>query len=238
MSRAKTVVITGATSGIGRAITHAFSAAGAKLFLIGRSDRKMATVAKSVPRRQLLGFALADLTREADLDRLTDQLGKTLKRIDVLVHSAGDHRRTDLADASLRDFDALFQVNVRAPFALTQRLLQQLSRARGQIIFLNSSVVRGSGDGVAAYKATKHALQGMADSLRRDLNDRGIRVSSVYPGQTATPQMKRIYSQRGAKYAPAKLMSARDVAAAAVMLASLPRGMEVTDIHIRSVHRY
>jgi NADP-dependent 3-hydroxy acid dehydrogenase YdfG len=238
MSRAKVVVITGATSGIGKAVTRAFSDIGAKLFLIGRSDRKMTAVARSIPRDQLLGFALADFTREADLDLLNDRVTKSLQHVDVLVHSAGDYAGTDLEDGSLRAFDSLFDVNVRAPYALTQRLMRQLEKARGQIIFLNSSVVRSPGAGVAAYKATKHALQGLTDSLRQDLNDRGIRVSSIYPGQTATPQMRQIYAQRGAQYDPAKLLSPRDVAAIAVTLASLPKGMEVTDIHIRSVHRY
>src|SRR4029077_21046843 len=94
-------------------------------------------------------------------------------------------------------FDLLFEVNVRAPYLLTQGLLGLLQRARGHVIFLNSSIVSGTGQGVAVYKAPQHALQGFTDSLRQDLNRRGILVPSLYPGRTATPRMRRIYAREG-----------------------------------------
>ena len=238
MSRSRIVVITGATSGIGKAIANAFSDTGAKLFLIGRNKRKMAAVTRTIPDDRVLGVALGDFALNSDIDSIGARVDEVANHVDVLIHAAGDYARTNLDDDSLSVFDTLFAVNVRAAYALTRRLLAHLERAHGQIIFLNSSVVHSTGAGVAAYKATKHALQGMADSLRQDLNARGIRVSSIYPGQTATPQLRRIYKHRGSKYSPAKLLSARDVAALAVTLTRLPKDMEVTDVRVRSRHRY
>jgi len=133
-----------------------------------------------------------------------------------------------------KSFDLLFEVNVRAPYLLTQGLTPLLARASGQVIFLNSSVVKGAGEGLALYKATQHAVQGFTDSLRQDLNRRGIRVSSVFPGRTATPRMRRIYARQGKRYRPQALLSAADVAQLVLAVTQLPQRVEVTDVHLRS----
>jgi NAD(P)-dependent dehydrogenase (short-subunit alcohol dehydrogenase family) len=197
----------------------------------------MAALTRDFSRAQLAGTALADFTEPASIDALLGLLAK-LRRVDVLVHAAGDYGFTKPGDTSTQTLETLLAVNVRAPYVLTQGLVPQLARAKGLVIFVNSSVVRSPGAGVAAYKASKHALQGLTDSLRHDLNERGIRVASLYPGQTATPQMRKIYAHRGTPYTPSKLLSASHVASVTVALAALPPSMEITDIHVRSVHRY
>jgi NADP-dependent 3-hydroxy acid dehydrogenase YdfG len=158
--------------------------------------------------------------------------------VDLLVHCAGEYDRSESGRFDPQRFGRLFDVNVRAPYLLTQGLLVGLARARGQVVFVNSSVVRGAGQGVALYKATQHAVQGLTDSLRQDLNRRGIRVTSLYPGRTATPRMAKIYRQEGKPYRPGLLLSAADVAGVVVAIAQLPMPVEVTDLHLRSVHKY
>jgi len=106
------------------------------------------------------------------------------------------------------------------------------------VIFLNSSIVQGRGEGAAAFKATQHAVQGLVDSLRQDFNRRGIRVSSLFPGRTATPRMRRIYARHRQAYRPESLLRARDVARLVVALSELPGRLEVTDVQLRSPTPY
>jgi NADP-dependent 3-hydroxy acid dehydrogenase YdfG len=234
----KTVIITGATSGIGSAATRAFAADGARVFLIGRSAARLAALARRVPPRRLAGTALADLSALADLKRLLADIRARVRRADVLLHCAGEHDWTQAGRAEAARFDLLFAVNVRAPYLLTQGLLPPLQRARGQVIFINSSVVRTAGAGVAAYKATRHALQGLTDSLRQDLNRRGLRVTSVYPGRTATARMRRIYAHEKKRYHAGDLMSARDLAQVLLALTRAPARIEITDLHLRAPRPY
>jgi NADP-dependent 3-hydroxy acid dehydrogenase YdfG len=154
------------------------------------------------------------------------------------VHCAGAHDWTQAGNSNAERFDSLFAINVRAPYLLTQALLRPLARASGQVIFLNSSVVRHPGVGVALYKATQHAVQGFTDSLRQDLNRHGVRVTSIFPGRTATPRMRRIYAHEGRRYRPGVLLGAADVAELVARVAELPARMELTDLHVRSVFPY
>jgi NAD(P)-dependent dehydrogenase (short-subunit alcohol dehydrogenase family) len=234
----KLAVVTGATSGIGAALVKALAASGVRVFLVGRNPRKLAAAASKIPPRRRAGTAAADLRSLADIKRLLGEISQRFHRVDVLVHCAGEYHWSEPGSPDSEHFDLMFEVNVRAPYILTQALTPLLERARGQVIFLNSSVVKNAGQGVAAYKATQHALQGFTDSLRQDLNRRGIRVSSLFPGRTATPRMRRIYAREGKPYEPGILLSARDVAQVVVALTQLPPRAEITDVHLRSATPY
>jgi NADP-dependent 3-hydroxy acid dehydrogenase YdfG len=236
--RTQIAVITGSTSGIGAAIAQTLSAQGTAVYLIGRDARKLAALARRIPARRLAGSALADLRSVHELKALLQRVQRALPRIDILVHCAGEHRWTAAGSLDSDAFGALFEVNVRAPYLLTHGLLGPLARAKGLVIFINSSVVRAPGQGVALYKASRQALQGFADSMRQDLNRRGIRVSSVFPGRTATERMRHIYAHERRPYKPGVLLSAADVAQVVLALTTLPRGAEITDVHLRSAVPY
>ena len=136
--------------------------------------------------------------------------------------------------ARIEDFDSQYATNVRAPYLLTQRLLPALMKARGQIVFINSSVgiaVRRAE--VGQYAATKHALRAIADSLREEVNPKGIRVLTMYLGRTATPMQQALFQQERREYHPESLLQPEDVASVVVHTLMLPRTAEVTDISIR-----
>ena len=238
MSRTKLVMVTGATSGIGAAVAKAFCASGANVFLLGRNARRLSAAAARLPAARVAGTERVDLGSLAELRSTLAALAQRLRRVDVLVHAAGEYGWTEPGSLDTDGFDLLFDVNVRAPYLLTQGLMPQLARAQGQVIFINSSVVRSLGQGVAAFKATQHAVQGLVDSLRQDFNGRGVRIASVFPGRTATPRMRRIYARQNRKYTPNVLLIARDVAALIVAIAATPRAVEITDVHLRSPTPY
>jgi NAD(P)-dependent dehydrogenase (short-subunit alcohol dehydrogenase family) len=231
-------VVTGATSGIGAAVARTLAANGMRVFLVGRDARKLAAAGHAIGARRLAGLARADFSSLVDIHRLLKEIATEVKRLDALVHCAGEYEWTETKRSDPGTFERLFNVNVRAPYLLTQGLLAPLARAKGQVIFFNSSVVKHPGQGLALYKATQHALQGLSDSLRQDLNRHGIRVSSLYPGRAATPRMRRIYAQEGKRYRPQLLLSPADIAALVLQLTRLPPRLEVTDVHLRSVSPY
>jgi NADP-dependent 3-hydroxy acid dehydrogenase YdfG len=234
----QTAVVTGASSGIGSAIALCLSDEGVKLHLIGRDSNALETVArqagKSSPRVETYR---ADLSDDADLAKLQTDLKHNCDRVDILVHSAGVITLGSLESASLAEFDRQYRTNVRAPYALTQALLPLLRAHQGSVVFINSSAGMNTRAGISQYSATKHALKAVADSFRAEVNPDGVRVLSVYPGRTASPQQAAIHQAEGKTYSPELLMQPTDVARIIVDALKVNRTAEVTDINIRPMRK-
>jgi NADP-dependent 3-hydroxy acid dehydrogenase YdfG len=219
---------------MGKAIALALSAPDVKLGLIGRdSGRLEAVSAEARTRSAYVEQYRLDLESGDEIHHLASEIGKRFDGVDVLVHSAGVFRMGPLADTPISDLDLLYRANVRGPYELTQALLPMLIARRGQVVFINSSVGLAARAGVGAYAASKHALRAIADSLRAEVNELGVRVISVYPGRTATPQQERICQQEQRPYQPDRLLQPEDVAQAVLNALAMPRTAEVTDIQIR-----
>lgn len=226
-------VITGAGSGIGRAVSLALAGQGANVQLVGR---RAETVTETAALARAAGVEAqphaADLGNDADLAQLCRTLG-ALSRVDVLIHSAGMFAMGRVESAPVAELDEQYRVNVRAPYVLTQALLPQLKASSGQVVFINSTAGLNARAQVGAYAASKHALRALADSLREEVNAEGVRVLSVYPGRTASPMQARVHSLEGRAYEPERLMQPEDVAVIIVSALVLPRTAEVTDLHLR-----
>ncbi|MGC1492552.1 MAG: SDR family oxidoreductase [Candidatus Acidiferrum sp.] len=231
-------IVTGATSGIGRAIALALSKAGTTLGLIGRNSERLEEVATDVRSRS--GAAQkyrVDLGRADEIRKVAAEIGRDFEGIDVLIHSAGIFRMGTLAESPIADLELLYKTNVEGPYALTQAVLPMMKARRGQIVFINSSVGLTARAGVGAYAASKHALKAIADALRAEVNESGVRVISVYPGRTATPQQKKIHELEGRAYNAERLLQPEDVAQAVLNALAMPRTAEVTDIQIRPMRK-
>jgi NAD(P)-dependent dehydrogenase (short-subunit alcohol dehydrogenase family) len=230
----RVAVVTGASSGVGRAIALALSRQGVQLCLIGRNPITLSeTVAACRQFSKVTSFEI-DLTVEENLKPLFLHLEREAGRLDILVHSAGAIHQAPMGRARIEDFDVQYATNVRAPYVLTQRLLPLLTTARGQVVFINSSVgLVARRPEVGQYSATKHALKAIADSLREEVNPTGIRVLTVYLGRTATPMQEALYRQEGRVFHPEVLLQPEDVASVIVHTLNLPPSAEVTDISIR-----
>jgi NADP-dependent 3-hydroxy acid dehydrogenase YdfG len=182
-------------------------------------------------------FYQADLGEAAELDKVIALLVRDLERVDILVQNAAYYASGRVEDAFVRDFDQHYRINLRAPFLLTQCLLPMLKNCRGQVVFVNSSSGITAKATTSQYDATKHALKALADSLRGEVNEAGIRVLSVYLGQTASDMQSRIHEAKKLSYRPERLLQAEDVASVVLNALRMPETAEITDIHVRPMRR-
>jgi len=231
-------VVTGGSQGIGKAIALEFARRGIRLLLVARRQEPLDT---AVSEARALGVSAEgramDLLDDESRARLISEIDERPSGLDVLVHSAGTIARADVADATIEDFDLQFQANVRMPFALTKGLLRSLERAHGQVVFVSSSAALVPRANAGQYAATQAGLRALATSLREEVNTAGIRVTTIFPGRTATPRQAMIHAWENKDYRPDRLLQPEDVAAMVGASIALPRTAEVTEISIRPMAR-
>jgi len=231
----KIALVTGASGGIGAAIAEALGREGASLLLAGRNVERLEEVAsrtrEHAPRIEIVP---GDLERDEAIITLAVKLEMLFGGLDVLVHSAGLFHGGPVETTSVSDLDRQYRVNVRVPYMLTQGLLPRLLERQGEIVFVNSSAGYHPGrPGFGAYAASKHALRALADSLRAEVNPKGVRVLTVFPGRTATAMQEEVHRFEGKDYDPARFLRPEDVAATIVHALTLSRSAELTDLHVR-----
>jgi NADP-dependent 3-hydroxy acid dehydrogenase YdfG len=233
-----TALVTGASSGIGRAIALALGRQGADVCLVGRSRERLDMVAAQVRQGGRTAVPCAtDLTRDEAIGALVARVRDDVGHLEILVHCAGVIEVGQLAHAPVQELDAQYRANVRAPYTLTQSLLPFLTKARGDIVFVNSSVVQAARPNVSQFAATQHALKALADHLREEVNADGVRVISVFPGRTATPRQAALFAREGRPYQPELLLQPEDVASVVAHALALPRTVEVTNISLRPTQK-
>lgn len=233
--RSKVAVITGASSGIGEAIAVGLALEGARLLLSGRSTEKLDRVAERARdfSPSVETFA-ADLTDDGQVRALAVRAVDAFGGVDILVHSIGLFRGGFLETAPVEDLDNMVRVNLHSPYVLTQALLPALIARQGQVVFVNSSSgFHPAKAGWAAYAASKHALRALADGLRDEVNKKGVRVLSLFPGRTATPMQEEVHRYEGKPYDPERFIRPQDIASVVLNALALPRSAEVTDLHVR-----
>ena len=228
----QTAVVTGASSGIGRAIAEELAAQGASLCLLGRRPQALENVAPGLCEGARRMIYQLDLASGEQIENFGVDFVRHGGRADILVHSAGVIAIGAIEKASIDDFDWQLNVNVRAPCLLTKALLPLLKARHGQIVFINSNAGLCAVPGSGQYSATKHALTGLADSLRAEVNGQ-LRVMSVYTGSTATPMQAALHLSKRRCYVPEALIQPEDVASLVVHALTLPRTVEVTALHLR-----
>jgi NADP-dependent 3-hydroxy acid dehydrogenase YdfG len=231
-------VVTGASSGIGKAIALSVAQHGAEVCLVARRRELLEDVAKQIHSLGSRGHACpADLTKDDDISNLGARFQKDFGRVNILVLCGGAIFHGPLEKASLADFDLMYRSNVRGHYLMIQTMLPLLRKSKGQIVFINSSAGLRSPATAGQFSATQHAFRSIADSLRDEVNADGIRVLSVFPGRTATPRIAKLFEKEGRAYQPDVLMQAEDIAEMVTHSLRLPRTAEVTDISIRPMQK-
>jgi NADP-dependent 3-hydroxy acid dehydrogenase YdfG len=183
----KTAMVTGASSGIGRAIALTLAREGAHVFLTGRDPQRLEQAARAIRREGGLASIEAFDLRESD--RLRTFVATTAKekgRLDIMVNAAGvDHPGT-IADGGLTQWRDMFDINVIAMLVGSQAAIRAMRETKSQGHIVTISSYAGRGEGFRVYGATKAAINSLCITLRNELEDEPIRVANVMPGAVAT----------------------------------------------------
>ena len=183
-----TVLITGASTGIGRALALAWADRRATVVLAARSIDALREVAREVEARQGRAVvAPGDVTDSAFRRTLVERAIEAGGGLDVLVNNAGRGYYSSIAKIELQSLRGLFELNVFAPLELSQLALPHLERSRGAIVMVSSVAGVVAAPRYGAYSATKFALEAMSMSMRAEVRALGIRVLVVRPGPVDTP---------------------------------------------------
>lgn len=220
-----TALITGATSGIGRAIaldlgrTH-------HVLVGGRDAGRVGELVEALPSAEPF---VADLA--------VGPIPALPRSLDVLVHSAGVEAGStvELTDAST--WREVFAANVFAVAELTRLALPGLREASGLVVMINSGAGFTAAPGGSVYAASKFALRALADALREEERPNGVRVSSVHPGRTDTAMQRRKVAGEGDAYEPRLYLAPEWVAAAVRTVVDLPPGGTVETLSVRPTER-
>ncbi len=232
----KVAVVTGATSGIGFEISKILIFEKVKVFLVGRNfknlNKFLNAIDETLINKKNINFIKADFLKNKDLEQLTKKLSDE-KKIDFLIHSAGIISIGSFETEPVENLDKQYKVNVRTPYFITQKLLPQLKKAKGKIIFINSTAGLYTLENISQYSASKHALRALSNGLRKEIAKKGVSIISIYPGSTATPMQKYLQKVKGKPYHHEDFIKPQEMAKQIVQLLRINEKITLTDITIR-----
>ncbi len=223
-----THLVTGAGSGIGAELADRLHARGDHLVLLARSDSRAEELRSRYDDALVLVVDLADLDAVAALDGLPDEL-------DSVHHVAGVVDLAPAAEADPAQVREQIEVNLVAPALLTRLVVPAVRRARGLHLFVNSSAGLTASPTWSAYAASKFGLRALADALRGEEVDHGVRVTTVFPSRTATPMQQKVHEQEGRTYDASRWISPATVVDTILHVLDLPADATIPEVTVRPV---
>lgn len=198
----KVVLVTGGSSGLGRAIADAFADAGAKIVIAALEADAVEEAAEALRHRGIDALGIrADITQDADVDSLFAQTLDRFGRLDALVNNAGRSMRGKLRDTTAEQFRGLMELNLLALVRCTRAALPHLLKQRGHVVNIGSLASKSAARWVGAYPATKFAVAAYSQQLRLELGPEGLHVLLVCPGPIARDD-PRLYPLEGLEDLP------------------------------------
>jgi len=193
----KVALVTGGSKGLGKAMARGLAEAGADIFISSRHEDELKSALKEILEGtgRKGGYAVADMSKRADVERLAKTALEQMGRVDILINNAGTNVPQAIDQITDADWDRVMEINLHSIMVLTRALVPQMKARRwGRIIHISSIMGLVSNNGRNAYSATKAALIGMARASALDLGAHGITVNTIAPGPFLTDLPGRLLS--------------------------------------------
>lgn len=230
----KGVVITGGTTGIGRATALVLAAHGAHVLIFGRNEQPLAETLEAI--RSIGGVAhglTADQTRPEDIARVFRAADEQLERLDILVNNASLPARSVLVDTDYAEWDYVIRANVIGYIACTREAADRMKRnGGGHIVNIGSLSAKVREKGASLYVATKSAVEGLSESLRKELGDYDIKVSLIEPGSVGSGMVTETPTEQAERQAQGKMLKAEDIAWCVYYCLTQPKRCDILQVQI------
>jgi len=231
----KTALITGATSGIGRATAHEFAKHGINLILCGRRQERLDVLEHALERLTDVVTLNFDVRDKIEVKKAMDSIPDKFKQIDILINNAGNaHGLDPIQQGRLDDWDAMMDINVKGLLYVSKAVIPGMTDLQsGHIVNIGSSAGKEVYPKGNVYCASKHAVLAITEGMRIDLNPFGIKVSSVNPGLVETEFSKVRFKgdpKADSVYKGFKALQAEDIAEIIYFTISRPPHVNIADL--------
>ena len=232
----KTILITGATSGIGLAAAKKLANSKNQLILCGRRQRKLDEISSELSKTSNILSLCFDVSEKNEVTKLLDNLPEGFSSIDILINNAGNaHGMDTIQDGSLEDWDNMIDSNVKGLLYVSRIIIpKMIEKQSGHIINIGSLAGREVYEKGNIYCATKHAVNAISKAMRIDLNKTGIKVSEINPGLVETDfsnvRFKGDNNRAEKVYQGYKALQADDIADIIEFVINRPSHVNIADI--------
>ena len=183
----KVAVVTGASSGIGKATASLLAKNGATVVAVGRNEKELLALSEGLKAKKgSVKIHLADVNEFSQIERMVSETVQNFGQIDILVNSAGVIKTGSIENTTMDDWDKMMNLNVRSVFNLIQKCLQHLEATKGNIVNVSSVAGTRSFPGILAYCVSKAAIDQLTRCTALELAPKGVRVNAVNPGVVIT----------------------------------------------------
>ncbi|WP_179333788.1 SDR family NAD(P)-dependent oxidoreductase [Winogradskyella costae] len=231
----KTALITGATSGIGRATAYEFAKHGINLILCGRRQERLDSIQKALSKETKVHTLNFDVRDKVQTFKTIASLPEEFQNIDILINNAGNaHGLDPIQTGNLDDWDAMMDINVKGLLYVSKAIIPKMTeRKSGQIINIGSSAGKEVYPNGSVYCGSKHAVLAITEGMRIDLNPFGIKVGAINPGLVETEFSEVRFKGDAAAdnvYKGYKALQAEDVAEVIYFAISRPAHVNIADV--------
>ena len=226
----QTAVITGASSGIGKALALQLADAGYKIVLVARSTEKLDSISEEIQKNGVECLAVpTNVAQPNQINKLKDR-ALAFGDVSVVVNNAGVGKFSGIEDITLEDWNWQINVNLRASFLVSQAFIPGMKqKLNGVLVFMNSVAGKKGYPYSAAYVASKYGMRGLADSLREELREDNIKVISIHPGAVDTP----FWDGKGVNFPREEMLNTHTLAQSIVHAIQSPGNFAVEELVVR-----
>ena len=236
----KTVLITGATSGIGRATARAFAKNNYKVIICGRREDRLAELQYELSQRTEVHTLLFEVRNKKTVQESLASLPENFADIDILINNAGNaHGLDPIQNGDEEDWDAMIDINVKGLLYVSKAIIpKMIERRKGHIINIGSTAAKEVYPNGNVYCATKHAVDALSQGMRMDLNPYGIRVGAIHPGMVETEfsevRFKGDTERASNVYKGFEPLQPEDIADIIVFVTTRPYHVNIADLMVMS----